>query len=40
MHSGLIVEKAITVLENKPMGVVQSVRRFRDLYTANKSGAR
>jgi dTDP-4-dehydrorhamnose reductase len=40
MHSGLIVEKAIKVLENKPLGIVESVRRFRQLYNANKSGGR
>ncbi len=34
LHSGLNVEKALTILENKPMGVVEAIRRFKRLHDA------
>jgi dTDP-4-dehydrorhamnose reductase len=34
LHSGLNVEKAIEVLENKPLGVVEAIRRFKRLHDA------
>ena len=40
MHSGLVVEKALTELENKPMGVIESVRRFKNMVTASNSAKR
>jgi dTDP-4-dehydrorhamnose reductase len=35
MHSGLNVEKALTILENKPMGVIEAIRRFKRLHDAS-----